>query len=83
MEPIEPDKQVPTEIHSLLSEKRLILRETQRAVTPFGGVAVFLANLRKIDLAGKIRQQMAVQAPSDILSTCKTPRVVWLLPKSF
>ena len=30
------DKPVPREINALLSDERLILRETQRAVTPFG-----------------------------------------------
>ena len=34
------DKPVPREIAALLSGERVILRETQRAVTPFGGVAV-------------------------------------------
>jgi hypothetical protein len=33
------DKSVPREIAALLSGERLILRETKRAVTPFGGVA--------------------------------------------
>jgi hypothetical protein len=31
------DKLVPREIAALLSSERLILRETKRAVTPFGG----------------------------------------------
>ncbi len=30
-------------------------------MTPFGGVAVFIAYLRKIDLAGKIREHMPVR----------------------
>lgn len=68
MEPTERDKSVPNEILALLSDERLILRETQRAVTPFGGVAVFVAYLRKIDLAGKIRQHMPVhwRSPNQI-----------------
>ncbi len=45
-----PDKPVPREIRALLSDERLIVRETQRAVPPFGGVAVFLSFLGKIDL---------------------------------
>jgi hypothetical protein len=28
----------------LLSGERLILRQTQRAVTPFGGIAVFISD---------------------------------------
>jgi hypothetical protein len=55
------DKAVPTEIQSLHTAERVVLRETARAVTPFGGVAVFVAYLRKIDLAGKIREHMPVR----------------------
>ena len=47
------DKSVPQEIAALLSSERLILRETRRAVTPFGGVAVFVSFLVKIDLVGQ------------------------------
>jgi hypothetical protein len=39
----------------------MILRETTRAITPFGGVAVFVACLRKIDLTGKVREHLPVQ----------------------
>ena len=60
MEPNTTDNSVPREITALLSDERLILRETKRAMTPFGGVAVFVALLRKIDLIGKIRQCMPV-----------------------
>jgi len=55
------DKSVPREIAALLSSERLILRETKRAVTPFGGVAVFVSFLRKIDLVGQLRRHMPVQ----------------------
>jgi hypothetical protein len=55
------DKSVPREITALLSSERLILRETKRAVTPFGGVAVFLSFLQKIDLVGQLRRHMPVQ----------------------
>lgn len=60
MELPDRDKAVPNDIQALLSDGRLILRETRRAVTPFGGVAVFIAYLRKIDLAGKVREHMPV-----------------------
>ena len=49
------DKSVPRAIIAPLSGERLILRETKRAVTPFGGVAVFFSYLRKIDLVGQSR----------------------------
>jgi hypothetical protein len=44
-----------------LSTERVILRETQRAVTPFGGVAVFIQFLQRIDLIGAIRKHMPVR----------------------
>lgn len=46
---------------ALLSNERLIVRETQRAVTPFGGMVVFLEFLQRIDLVGQIRQHMPVR----------------------
>jgi DDE family transposase len=55
------DKSVPREIAALLSSERLILRETKRAVTPFGGVAVFVSFLQRIDLMGQLRQHMPIQ----------------------
>jgi hypothetical protein len=55
------DKSVPREITSLLSGERLILRETKRAVTPFGGVAVFFSFLRKIDLVGQLQRHMPIR----------------------
>jgi hypothetical protein len=35
--------------------------ETQRAVTPFGGMVVFLEFLQRIDLIGRIRKHMPVR----------------------
>ena len=55
-----PDKPVPREIKALFSDERLILRETQRAVTPFGGLAVFISFLGKIGLVEAVRQHMPV-----------------------
>ena len=45
MESSATDKPVQREIAALMSDERLILRETQRAVTPFGGIAVFISFL--------------------------------------
>ncbi len=61
METNNPDKPVPREIPALLSDERLILRETQRAVTPFGGLAVFISFLGKIGLVEAVRQHMPVR----------------------
>ena len=55
------DKVVPREVAALLSGERVILRETKRAVTPFGGLAVFICFLRKVDLIGQVRQHMPIQ----------------------
>ena len=56
MKPDAADNSVPREISALLSNQRLILRETQRAVTPLGGVAVFVAFLHKLGFASAITQ---------------------------
>jgi Transposase DDE domain group 1 len=58
------DKPVPREINALLSDERLILRETQRAVTPFGGVAVFISFLSKIGFTDAVRQHMPIRLRS-------------------
>jgi hypothetical protein len=46
----------------------VVLRETSRAVTPFGGVAVFIAYLRKIEWIGTVRKYMPVhwRSPNQI-----------------
>ena len=55
------DNSVPREMLALLSNERLIVRETQRAVTPFGGMVVFLEYLRRIDLVAQIRRHMPIR----------------------
>lgn len=61
MEEPTQDSCVPREAYALLSDERLTLRETRRAVTPFGGVAVFVAYLRKIDFVETVRQHMPIR----------------------
>jgi DDE family transposase len=61
MESDATDKPVPREINALLSDERLILRETQRAVTPFGGIAVFISFLGKIGFVEAVRQHMPIR----------------------
>jgi hypothetical protein len=56
-----PDNPVPREFNALLNGERMVLRETNRDVTPFGGTSVFVTYLRKIGLVGKLRQWMPVQ----------------------
>jgi DDE family transposase len=55
------DNSVPREISALFSNQRLILRETRRAVTPLGGVAVFVVFLQKLGFVDKVRQHMPIQ----------------------
>jgi hypothetical protein len=60
-----------------LSDERLILilRETQRAVTPFGGIAVFISFLGKIGFVEALRRHMPIcwKSPNHIdpSSTCQ------------
>jgi hypothetical protein len=61
MESRATDKPVPREITALLSDKRLILRETQRAVTPFGGIAVFISFLCKVGFVEALRLHMPIR----------------------
>src|SRR6201998_1077275 len=58
MEAKSGDSPVPFEIRALLSDQRVVLRETSRAVTPLGGVAVFVAFLEKLNFTGKVREHM-------------------------
>ena len=55
------DKPGPRQINTLFTGAGLILRETKREVTAFGGVSVFVAYLRRIDLVGRLRQWMPVR----------------------
>ena len=75
MEANTSDKLVPQEITALLSGERVILRETQRAVTPFGGVAVFIAYLQKIGLVEQVRRHLPVHwnSPNHI-----EPTATWM-----
>jgi hypothetical protein len=60
MESNATDKPVPREITAVLSNERLILRETQRALTPFGRIAVFISFLSKIGFVEAVRQHMPI-----------------------
>ena len=55
------EKPGPREITSLLSNERVILRETKRAVTPFGGIAVFISYLDKIGFVNTVREHMPIR----------------------
>src|SRR6202171_423954 len=55
------DKPFERESPALLSDEQLILRQTQRAVTPFGGVAVIISFLSKIGFVEAVRQHMPIR----------------------
>src|ERR1700694_2712755 len=61
MESNAADKPVPREITALLSDEWVTLRETRRAVTPFGGIAVFISFLGKIGFIEAVRQHMPIR----------------------
>ncbi len=58
------DKKVHREITSIFNQNKVILRDTQRAVTPYGGLAVFVEYLRKIEYAETIRKFIPIQFTS-------------------
>lgn len=60
------DISVPREIKALLSNERLVLREKQRALTPLGGVAFFVAFLQKLGFVEKVRQYIPMRSSNQI-----------------
>ncbi|HLJ14137.1 MAG TPA: hypothetical protein VKV15_06545 [Bryobacteraceae bacterium] len=60
MEPNPTHKPVPRDIAALLLDERVVLRQRQRAVTPFGGIAVFLSFLGKIGFAETVRKHTPI-----------------------
>jgi hypothetical protein len=60
----EEDKTVPTEITALGGGRKVELRETQRAVTPFGGLVVFFEFLRQVGYVGAVKQSLPFRLTS-------------------
>lgn len=48
------------EITSIFTQNKVILRETKRAVTPYGGLAVFVEYLKRIGYSNAIHTHMPV-----------------------
>lgn len=48
----------------LFGEKKVVLRETKRAVTPWGGMAVFVQFLKKIGFTDAVEQALPIQLNS-------------------
>jgi hypothetical protein len=64
----EEDKTVHRKITSLWGGKKVELRETRRAVTPFGGLVVFSEFLRRIGYPEAVRQHLpfSLRSPNAI-----------------
>ncbi len=52
------------EITTLWGEKKVVLRETPRAVTPFGGLSVFVVFLQKIGYGRQVSEHLPVHLKS-------------------
>jgi hypothetical protein len=55
---------VQQEITALWGEKKVVLRQTPRAVTPFGGLSVFIAFLQKIGYRQQVSEHLPVHLKS-------------------
>jgi hypothetical protein len=62
----EEDKTVCTEITALWGGRKVELRETQRAVTPFGGLVVFFEFLRQVGYVEAVKQSLRCCRFADI-----------------
>ena len=51
-------------VTALWGEKKVVLRQTERAVTPFGGLSVFIAFLQKIGYRQQVSEHLPVRLKS-------------------
>src|SRR3989442_7813282 len=58
------NKTVPREITSIFGKKKVVLRETLRPVTPFGGLSVFVKFLEQIGYAAAVAKSVPIQLHS-------------------
>ena len=49
------------EISVLWGEKKVVLRQTRRAVTPWGGLSVFVEFLRRRGFREQVRQHLPIR----------------------
>ena len=52
------------EISAIFGKGKVVLRETGRAVTPYGGVAVLAEYLKKIGYVERVREAMPIESKS-------------------
>src|SRR6266567_5158863 len=58
------NRTVQREISAILGKEKVVLRETKRSVTPYGGVAVMAEYLKKVGYAEQLRQAMPIETKS-------------------
>lgn len=64
-QPLPPlHKTTRTEITSLFGEAKLVLEETPKAISPFGGLASFISFLGQIGFAGQVQQHLPFAEPT-------------------
>ena len=51
-------------VNALWGEKKVVLRQTPRAVTPFGGLSVWVEFLRRIGLTAQLSEHLPVRLKS-------------------
>ena len=59
-----PHKTTRTEITSLFGEAKLVLEETPKAISPFGGLASFISFLGQIGFAREVQQRLPFAEPT-------------------
>ena len=59
-----PHKITPTEITSLFGDTKLVLDETPKAISPFGGLASFIAFLGQIGFAKEVQRHLPFAKPT-------------------
>jgi hypothetical protein len=59
-----PHKTTRTEITSLFGDAKLVLEETPKAISPFGGLASFISFLGQIGFARQVQQQLPFAEPT-------------------
>ena len=57
-------KTTRTEITSLFGDAKLVLDETPKAISPFGGLASFISFLGQIGFAPEVQRQMPFPEPA-------------------
>jgi hypothetical protein len=62
--PSEPHKTTRTEFSSLFGQAKLVLDETTKAVTPFGGLVSFITFLGQIGYVQEVQQRLPFAAPT-------------------